>query len=97
MKLLVKKDEVNVIQENPVSKFFEYGLSFNKLSVGVSEINGRYPEKGYDVDSEVEAVWYVESGSGQINIMQEVYDVEPGDMIMIPKGEKFWIDGKILN
>ncbi len=96
MKLLVKKNEVNKIGEHGMSEFSEYNLPFINFSTGISELNGLYPKTGFDVDMEVDATWYVESGYGQIFIEPETYNVEPGDMLFVPKGKKFWINGNQL-
>lgn len=96
MKFLVKKSNSKRIQENVVSAFNEYDLPFNKFSVGVSEINGRYPHNGYDIDEEVEQVWYVEDGKGRVNIENEIFEIDKGDMLFIPKSEKYWIEGDLL-
>ena len=96
MKLFASKTSAKKISENSASVFHEYDLPFNKLSTGVSEINGRYPETGFDVDTEVEAVWYIVSGTGSIFVAGELYELTAGDMVMIPAGEKYWIEGKQL-
>ena len=96
MSHLIKKNTVVTSQENGISRFFEYAFPFQNASLGVSEINGRYPESGYDVDEEVEASWYVTSGKGTIWIAGERCEVEKGDMVHLMPGEKFWIDGHNL-
>jgi len=96
MSHLIRKKDVVMTQENTVSRFLEYTFSFKNASLGVSEIHGRYPNIGYDVDEEVEASWYIESGTGKIWIAGETCVVEPGDMVHIEAGEKFWIEGDNL-
>lgn len=96
MKYVIKKSEVVTTQENGISHFHEYQFPFKNASLGVSEINGRYPESGFDVDEEVEASWYVEAGTGFIWIGGQEYTVEKGDMIYVPAGEKYSIQGKNL-
>lgn len=54
MKCVIKKSEVITSQENGVSRFHEYQFDFKNASLGVSEINGRYPQQGYDIDEKVE-------------------------------------------
>lgn len=96
MKYVIKKSEVFTSQENGTSRFHEYQFPFKNASLGVSEINGRYPTKGYDVDEKVEASWYVEHGKATIFIAGQTYNLEAGDMIYVPAGEKFWIEGENL-
>ncbi|HEX7042952.1 MAG TPA: cupin domain-containing protein [Patescibacteria group bacterium] len=96
MKYKIKKSEAITTQENGISRFHEYQFPFQNASLGVSEINGRYPESGFDIDTEVEASWYVEEGNANIWIGGKIYQVEKGDMVYVPKNEKYWIDGKNL-
>lgn len=54
MKNVAKKHDANKISENKSTSFFEYPLPFKNASLGVSVINGNYPETGYEVDEQVE-------------------------------------------
>jgi mannose-6-phosphate isomerase-like protein (cupin superfamily) len=96
MKFVVSKKQAAVTAEYGISKFYEYGLPFPDFSTGVSEIDGRYPKSGYEVDGNVDASWYVVSGSGELWIAGSTYPINPGDLVFVPKGEKYWIDGKNL-
>lgn len=95
MQYVIKKTEAQIVKEGN-SQFHEYGLPFADFSVGVSEIDGRYPEIGFDVDEAIDAYWYIESGKGTMWIAGQEYSLEPGDMIAVPKGEKYWIHGEAL-
>ena len=96
MDYVLKASQAVTTQADDVSRFHEYQFDFLHASLGVSEINGRYPATGYDVDGKVEQIWYVEKGSGTIWVGGGEHTVEHGDMIHIPPGEKFWIDGAEL-
>jgi mannose-6-phosphate isomerase-like protein (cupin superfamily) len=96
MKIFAPQNSAHVIGEHSGSIFHEYDLPFQKFSVGVSEIEGTYPPTGFDVDTQVEAVWYVLSGTGRVSVAGKIYDLKTGDMILLPVGEKFWIEGHQL-
>lgn len=96
MKSVFKESEAHKITENPYSCFFEYPVSTQNISLGISEINGTYPLEGFAMDEKVEALWYVESGTGTITIENVRYQVSKGDMIHIRPGEKFSINGDAL-
>lgn len=96
VKYLATSPLTTQVQEYGTSTFYEYKLPFNNLAVGVSVINGRYPQTGFDVDEKVEQVWYVESGEGTIQLANEEFVVKSGDMMLVKQGEKFWINGKNL-
>jgi mannose-6-phosphate isomerase-like protein (cupin superfamily) len=96
MSEIIKKSDTKKVGEHSVSVFTEYPANFKNLSVGVSLINGKYPSEGFDVDTEIEQVWYVESGSGQIYLNNEVTNIVEGDMIVLSPGDKYWIQGDAL-
>lgn len=96
MQYVIKKSQAITTQDVGTSRFREYRFDFKNASLGVSEISGRYPESGYDVDEQVEQSWYVESGNGTVWIGGDEHPLEPGDMVHLPPGEKFWIEGAML-
>jgi|CXWL01.1.fsa_nt_gi mannose-6-phosphate isomerase-like protein (cupin superfamily) len=88
---VAKHLDAKKIMELDVSEFTEYPLSFENVSVGVSEIHGRYPATGFEVDTKIEQVWYVEAGEGVIITETKEYSVEARDMIRIPAKQKYAI------
>jgi mannose-6-phosphate isomerase-like protein (cupin superfamily) len=96
MNLYARKSDAEKISEHEVSTFYEYPLDFKRMSVGVSEIDGEYPESGFDFDEEVEAVWYVVSGSGTVTTPEYTYQLAAEDMIKIPAKTRFKITGDKL-
>ncbi|MDB5260076.1 MAG: hypothetical protein JWN37_307 [Candidatus Nomurabacteria bacterium] len=92
----MKKEESKELSEGGASSFLEYNLPFKNISVGISKVNGRYPENGFDVDNEIEQVWYVKDGEGKVGISSEEFLISKGDMVHIPKGEKYFIEGNNL-
>ncbi|HYD93021.1 MAG TPA: AraC family ligand binding domain-containing protein [Candidatus Paceibacterota bacterium] len=84
------------ISEHTTSVFTDYSTDAKNLSLGVSEIHGRYPEAGYDVDTAIEQIWYVESGDGVVGTETETYTITPGDLVIISPNEKYWIQGTNL-
>ncbi len=92
MKYVIKKSEASDVTEHDISVFHDYQFPFTTASLGVSEISARYPQSGFDVDEEVDAYWYVEKGEANIFIGGKLPSVTEGDMIYIPKGEKWYID-----
>ncbi len=95
MKYVCKKSEARAVSE-PSSVFYEYHLPAKTVSIGVSEINGRYPETGFEIDEQVEGCWYVEQGTGAVWIQEVLYPLELGDVVSVPQGEKFYIEGNNL-
>lgn len=91
-----KAENAKEVSEHAVSSFREYALPFNSVSVGVSSIHGRYPETGFDVDKEIEQVWYVESGEGTIETEGGLNPIALHDMVHIPKNTPYAITGNEL-
>ena len=44
--MLIKKDQSNIANNDTSCKVYEYNFNQTKLGVAVSELNGRYPQKG---------------------------------------------------
>jgi mannose-6-phosphate isomerase-like protein (cupin superfamily) len=96
MLYVIKQSDAVTTQEAGVSRFHEYHFDFKNASLGVSEISGRYPESGYDLDEQVEQSWYVESGNGSVWAGGQEWQVSKGDMVHLLPGEKYWIRGDNL-
>ncbi|HEX7963332.1 MAG TPA: hypothetical protein VF466_01950 [Candidatus Saccharimonadales bacterium] len=94
-KRIVRADDANKIAEHGVSLFSEYDLPFSTFAVGVSEINGRYPQAGFDVDDDVEQVWYVVEGSARITLGEDQTEIGTGDMLLVARGTPYIIDGTV--
>lgn len=95
MAKLVKKSEATQFTEHDISTFTEYKMPSKKLGLGISEVNGRYPQSGSDADLEIDQIWYVVNGKGKVEVKGEIFDLAEGDMIYIEKGEQFIIDGNL--
>ncbi len=93
---VIKRSEVVTTQEDGVSHFHEYRFDFKNASLGISEINGRYPKSGFDIDEQAEQSWYVESGQGVVWAGGQGHQIEKGDMVHLDPGEKYWIRGQHL-
>jgi len=63
--------------------------------MGISEINGRYPKSGTDVDTQIEQIWYVLEGSGALLVQDEAHEFESGDMVYVPKNQPYVIQGSM--
>jgi mannose-6-phosphate isomerase-like protein (cupin superfamily) len=97
MNLLTKASQAIPTQSKNDSYVVEYNLPLDSMELIVSHINGSYPEEGgFDIDETVDQIWYVESGKGTVFIQETEYTLEQGDMILIPKNEKYWIKGDHL-
>lgn len=95
MAKIVKKSEATQTTEHGISTFTAYEFSPKDFSLGISEVNGRYPQTGTDADMDVSQIWYVVSGSGKVEVNDNTFELSEGDMLHIDKGERFVIDGNL--
>jgi mannose-6-phosphate isomerase-like protein (cupin superfamily) len=74
----------------------EYGFDDEKnINSAVIELNGRYPETGFALNTVCEEVLYVIEGSGQLVGSQTKIIIETGDMLRIKPNEKYYFDGNL--
>lgn len=92
---LIKKAETIKTSEHSVSEFTEYPFESGNLSLGLSKINGEYPETGFDVDMQIEQIWYVLEGQGRVQTQGKEFQLATGDMIYLDKGERYIIEGSL--
>lgn len=97
MNLQTKSSSTTTTQSKGDSYIKEYNLPLATMELVVSFINGPYPnEGGFDIDESVDQIWYVESGTGTVWIQGIEHMLEPGDELLVPKNEKYWIKGNQL-
>ena len=70
----------------------EYDFKDKDIDISTAEINGKYPENGYCVNTEVKEMIYVISGSGKIITESKTITFKQGDAILIDKDEKYCWD-----
>jgi mannose-6-phosphate isomerase-like protein (cupin superfamily) len=92
MKHHVKKEERKTHQPTSHTTVHDYGASVNDIGAIVMEFSGRYPHEGADIDENVDHIWYIEEGEGDIHIDDASYFVEPGGMITIPRNSQYWVE-----
>ena len=66
-----------------------------EMSIGVAEITHRYPDEGYAVNHKCSEMGYVLKGSGKLVTETAEVDLSCGDVVYIPRGEKFYWEGHL--
>jgi mannose-6-phosphate isomerase-like protein (cupin superfamily) len=74
---------------------YEYGGDAD-LSGAVAEINGRYPDSGWAMNTEVKEMAFVLSGSGKLVTQKEEVALEKELMILLDKNEPYYFEGSDL-
>jgi mannose-6-phosphate isomerase-like protein (cupin superfamily) len=67
----------------------EYNLGDPDIDIAIVSLNGKYPEEGWVVNEQVKELLYVISGSGRLTTKDKTVDLNPGDQVLVDKGELF--------
>jgi ethanolamine utilization protein EutQ (cupin superfamily) len=94
----ISRSQARRIAIAPEFTIFEYGPLGNGVTNGtVAEVNGRYPNKGWGRNLESDEVVYVISGSGNLETPDSSLNLNPGDVALIPKGQKIaWLGHSLV-
>lgn len=87
---IVKVAEVNKIPASRSTTIFEYLMEEKDVSGAVTEIHGRYPEKGFAQNTLCKELVFVISGEGEIITEEDILSFDTGDTILIDKNEKYY-------
>lgn len=89
---IVKLEETQKFKNSDLCVATLYDFNDKDIDISISEIDGKYPEENYCMNTDVKEMIYVISGKGEIHKENEVFKFKAGDAILIDKGEKyFWI------
>lgn len=66
---------------------------YDKFSVAKVEIIG---EQKFGLDTESDLAYYILEGKGRFYIENEVFEVEKGDLVFIPKNTKYKDEGNLI-
>lgn len=80
---------------SPNCTVYEYPMQNSEMNIGVAEITGRYPDEGYAINHKCSEMGYVLKGSGKLVTETEEVTLSSGDVVYIPRGEKYYWEGNI--
>ena len=88
----VALEETYTHNHSDVSVATEYPFGDRDIDIATAVIKGKYPDKGFCVNTQVKEIIYVIEGEGEIHKDSEIVKFKAGDAILIEKNEKyFWI------
>lgn len=61
---IIKYEDSEKFERGNECTVWEYPINDKDINIGVAQINGRYPEKGYAINEKCKEIIYVISGSG---------------------------------
>lgn len=91
---VIKREDAEVFNNSPVCSVVEYSFGDSDLDLGLSTIEGRYPEKGFAINEKSKMIIYVVDGKGRLYVLDDMIYFEKGDTILINAGEKYYWDSE---
>lgn len=80
---------------SPYCTVYEYPMQNKEMSIGVAEITHRYPYEGYAINHACSEMGYILKGSGKLVTPTQEVNLAAGDVVYIPRGEKFYWEGNM--
>jgi len=74
---------------------YEYPTKDSEINIGVAEISHRYPQQGYALNHKCTEMAYVVKGTGKLVTDSGSVVLSAGDVVLIPRGEKYYWEGKM--
>ena len=90
---IVKQKKTRRVDASSTTSVEEYIMPESSISGTTAIIYGRYPEKGFAVNTLCHELALVLSGNGFISTTRKKTPIELGDCILIQPNEKFYWDG----
>jgi len=89
----VKYEDAIKHANSPNCIVYEYPMNNREINIGVAHIINRYPDHGFALNHECTEMGYVVSGSGKLVTETESVSLHAGDVVLIPRGEKYYWEG----
>lgn len=86
---IIQSSNANKVQASPTTTIWEFPVDDQTISGAITEINRRYPEKGFAVNKVSKELAFVISGKGYIVTLTQKRPISVGDLVFLDKGEQF--------
>ena len=87
---LIKEEDSFKCSNSENCKNTEYSFNDKDLDLGLAEITGRYPKKGYCLNEISKELIYILEGSGILYFKNSKIKFKKGDSILINNNEKYY-------
>ena len=87
---IIKDSEAFESANSDTCKYIEYSFEDKDIDFSIVTITGRYPEKGFCVNSICKELIYVLEGSGKLCFENRVINFSKGDAVLINSNEKYY-------
>ncbi len=91
----VASAEAEKFQHGETCLVSEYRFEDDRIDAALAAINGRYPDEGWVRNRVSSETAYVVSGSGKLITEDGEESLDPGDVVLIEPGEKFYWEGNM--
>ncbi|HET9721538.1 MAG TPA: cupin domain-containing protein [Candidatus Saccharimonadales bacterium] len=85
----VPKSAAKKFQNGPTASGWEWPVGDKDIDIAEATVNGDYPESGFVVNEECKELLYIISGEGTFVTKNNSVKLQPGDQVLIDKGELF--------
>lgn len=72
----------------------KYPTPTKNYDIARMEVVGRFPDKGFILNNVCDFFLYVLEGTGKVYAGEEIFEVEPKDVVFVPAKNKYAVDGK---
>jgi mannose-6-phosphate isomerase class I len=92
----IKNENAPRFENSPVCTATEYDFKDEKdFNIAGIELHGRYPEKGFALNTISKELIYVKSGEGTLTTDTTRVELKDGDAALILPQEKYYLEGNL--
>lgn len=88
----IRLEEADFCANSDNCKLLEYSFKDKDMDLGVATITGRYPEKGYTLNTICKELVYILEGNGVLVFRDRIVEFKKGDAILIDRDEPYYWD-----
>lgn len=93
---LIKNKDAPKFNNSPGCIATEYDFNNEKdFNIASIELDGRYPERGYALNTISKELMYVKNGNGILVTNDQQVTLEAGDAALIQPNEKYYLEGAL--
>lgn len=91
----VPSSKTQKFEPAPSCTIYEYGGN-DEIDGAVAKINGRYPEAGWAMNTEVSEMIFALEGTGELITKEQRVTLKKGVMALLEKGESYYFEAASL-
>lgn len=91
---VIKEDEALRRSNSDTCEVLEYSFEDKDIDLCIATITGRYPNKGYAMNTISKALIYCLDGEGKLYFDDKAIEFKRGDSILIDRNEKYYWEAK---